>query len=60
MGSFDLHSDLDSLEQYKNEGIRGVWLRIPTTKARFIPEAIEMQFTFHHAEPDYAMLTQVC
>jgi hypothetical protein len=53
------NNTLDTLEAYKKKGIRGVWLRIPTTQARYIPEAVDLEFTFHHAEPTYVMMTKV-
>jgi 8-oxo-dGTP pyrophosphatase MutT (NUDIX family) len=59
---------LDSIEAFseaithtisvlKQEGIRGVWLRIPKEQSEFIPEAVKLRFIFHHAEPSYLMMT---
>jgi len=48
----------ESLETWKIEGIRGVWLKIPTEKCQLVEPAIkEGGFTLHHAQPGYIMLT---
>lgn len=39
------------------DGYRGVWLKIPLSKAHHIGHAVEAGFVFHHAEPGYCMLT---
>jgi 8-oxo-dGTP pyrophosphatase MutT (NUDIX family) len=47
-----------SLETWRRDGVRGVWLKVPTTRAPLLPICIEQGFTPHHAESDYVMLTQ--
>ena len=47
-----------SLEEWKDAGVRGVWLRILMPScAPLIPVASELGFSPHHAEADYVMLT---
>jgi len=50
-----------SLETWRQEGYRLVWLEIPLAKASFIPAAVEAGFTFHHSNDghshSYLMLT---
>jgi hypothetical protein len=51
-------SSLDSsMSAWRERGRRGVWLKIPPAQASLIPAAIAKGFTFHHAEPEYVMLT---
>ena len=45
-----------SLELWRNDGHRVVWLRLPIEKARLIPAAVDAGFTFHHADSEGAML----
>ncbi|KAJ7527406.1 hypothetical protein O6H91_16G052900 [Diphasiastrum complanatum] len=49
-----LHS---SLANWKSKQKKGVWLKLPTENANLVPSAIEAGFTYHHAEPQYVMLT---
>ncbi|ELR25070.1 MutT domain protein-like family protein [Acanthamoeba castellanii str. Neff] len=46
-----------SLAQWRDEEKRGVWLKVPSTKAHLISIAVELGFAFHHADPAYVMLT---
>jgi len=46
----------ESLEGWRAEGLRVVWLEIPIDKATLIPVAVACGFTFHHSSPDYLML----
>ncbi len=45
------------LEQWTADGIKAVWLEVPTARAALIPEAVSRGFTFHHTGDDYLMLT---
>jgi len=45
-----------SLERWKEERFRAVWLTIPTEHAALIPEAVREGFVFHHAEMTHAVL----
>lgn len=47
-----------SLPAWQGAGLRGIWLKIPISKAHFVGHAIDAGFVFHHAEPGYCMLTQ--
>jgi ADP-ribose pyrophosphatase YjhB (NUDIX family) len=46
-----------SLEHWSECNKRGVWLKLPLSKARFVPIAADMGFIYHHAEKDYVMMT---
>mmetsp|Transcript_15572 Transcript_15572/g.30140 ORF Transcript_15572/g.30140 Transcript_15572/m.30140 type:complete len:300 (+) Transcript_15572:179-1078(+) len=45
-----------SLQVWKREGRKGVWLRVGIGASELIPIAIQAGFKFHHAEPTYVML----
>ncbi|KAK9854812.1 hypothetical protein WJX84_004110 [Apatococcus fuscideae] len=47
-----------SLELWANNSKRGIWLRVPHTQAQLIHPAMQRGFGFHHAEPEYLMLTR--
>eukprot|EP01060_Flectonema_neradi_P000165 TRINITY_DN1011_c2_g1_i2.p1 TRINITY_DN1011_c2_g1~~TRINITY_DN1011_c2_g1_i2.p1 ORF type:complete len:275 (+),score=50.91 TRINITY_DN1011_c2_g1_i2:60-884(+) len=47
----------EQVEDWRSEGIRGIWLRIPKEGSVLIPAATELGFEFHHAVPEYLMLT---
>eukprot|EP01112_Ceratiomyxa_fruticulosa_P014374 TRINITY_DN4111_c0_g1_i1.p1 TRINITY_DN4111_c0_g1~~TRINITY_DN4111_c0_g1_i1.p1 ORF type:complete len:280 (-),score=49.56 TRINITY_DN4111_c0_g1_i1:100-939(-) len=46
-----------SIREWKNNGTRGVWLKIPIEKSDFISLAVAQGFIYHHAQKDYIMLT---
>jgi hypothetical protein len=35
---------------------KGVWLRVPISASKLIPIAVEQEFWYHHAGPDYLLL----
>ncbi len=45
-----------SLESWKAESYKLVWLEIPIAKSDLIPIAVKQGFCFHHAENNHAML----
>lgn len=47
-----------SMEKWKSDDKRGLWLKIPIAKSDFIPAAVAEGFKFHHAQPDYVMMDQ--
>ena len=47
-----------SLPEWHHAALRGIWLKLPIEKAHFIGHAVDSGFVFHHAEPEYVMLTQ--
>jgi Nudix hydrolase domain len=47
-----------SLQLWKEKGVKGVWLKIPSRKLEYAAAAIDSGFTMHHAEKDYLMLTR--
>ncbi|GJN38888.1 hypothetical protein PR202_gb27969 [Eleusine coracana subsp. coracana] len=46
-----------SLAKWKEQGIRGVWIKLPINLANLIQPAVEEGFWYHHAEETYLMLT---
>ena len=46
-----------SLEQWRNEGYKAVWLEVPISHAAVIPAAVTSGFTFHHSGDGYLMMT---
>ncbi|XP_068649234.1 nudix hydrolase 8-like [Aristolochia californica] len=46
-----------SISAWKQKGKKGVWLKILAEQADLVPIAIKEGFSYHHAEPGYAMLT---
>lgn len=48
-----------SVESWIASGVRGVWLKIPSSRAELVGHAVHVGgFGFHHAEPTYVMLTR--
>ncbi|PNW79813.1 hypothetical protein CHLRE_08g367800v5 [Chlamydomonas reinhardtii] len=48
-----------SLAAWADSGrVRGVWLKLGLEQAALIPMAVEQGFVFHHAEPEYLMMTR--
>jgi 8-oxo-dGTP pyrophosphatase MutT (NUDIX family) len=47
-----------SLDAWRGDGLKVVWLEVPIARAQLIPGAVEAGFTFHHAGEDGAMLTR--
>ena len=45
------------LQTWREQKKRGIWLKVPVQKASLINIAVDAGFSFHHAEPDYLMLT---
>ena len=36
---------------------RGVWLKLPAAAAHLVAETVRLGFTYHHARPEYLMMT---
>jgi 8-oxo-dGTP pyrophosphatase MutT (NUDIX family) len=47
---------IQSLDTFRQQKKRGVWLRIPQEKSEYIPIGVNQQFQFHHCQPEYIML----
>mgnify|MGYP000539548657 CR=1 FL=1 len=47
-----------SLDAYKAEGLRAVWLKLSKDKAHLAGVATQGGFDFHHAKKEYVMLTK--
>uniref|UniRef100_A0A0D9WSD2 Nudix hydrolase domain-containing protein n=1 Tax=Leersia perrieri TaxID=77586 RepID=A0A0D9WSD2_9ORYZ len=45
-----------SLSKWREQGIRGVWIKLPISLANLIQYAVEEGFWYHHAEETYLML----
>jgi 8-oxo-dGTP diphosphatase len=46
-----------SLNVWRADGYRVVWLEVPIDRAPLIPVAVAAGFGFHHSETDYLMMT---
>ena len=59
----DDHADIfrirlaDSLDAWRAEGYKVVWLEVPIGKAKLVPAAVEAGFTYHHAGASDVLLT---
>ena len=47
-----------SIEEWKRDGKRGIWFKVPSNRAALVPILIQNGFSYHHAEPDYVMLNR--
>lgn len=47
----------DSLQTWRKQGKKGVWLKIPIDKLSYAVTARDFGFAMHHAEKDYLMMT---
>ncbi|CAL0318506.1 unnamed protein product [Lupinus luteus] len=57
MDSLDFASLLEaSLSQWKEQGKKGVWIKLPIEHSNLVASAVKVGFRYHHAEPDYLML----
>ncbi|CAN6194157.1 unnamed protein product [Urochloa humidicola] len=45
-----------ALAKWREQGIRGVWIKLPITLSNLITPAVEEGFWYHHAEETYLML----
>ncbi|XP_058112488.1 nudix hydrolase 2-like isoform X2 [Magnolia sinica] len=45
-----------SLLQWKQQGKKGVWIKLPIELVNLVQPAVEEGFWYHHAEPNYLML----
>ena len=48
---------LETLNEFRQKGIRGVWLKIRPSNADLVPPAIRIGFAFHSATPEYLTLS---
>ncbi|XWS75900.1 hypothetical protein CRYUN_Cryun01aG0131400 [Craigia yunnanensis] len=57
MGSEAFASSLRaSISQWKQQGKRAVWIKLPIEFVNLVEPAVKEGFRYHHAEPDYVML----
>ncbi|TKY47882.1 Nudix hydrolase 2 [Spatholobus suberectus] len=45
-----------SISQWKEQGKKGVWIKLAREHSNLVDSAVKAGFKFHHAEPDYLML----
>ncbi|PIN10248.1 NAD(+) diphosphatase [Handroanthus impetiginosus] len=45
-----------SLSQWKLQGKKGVWIKLPIELVNLVETAVKEGFRYHHAEPHYLML----
>ncbi|KAI3753500.1 hypothetical protein L2E82_25554 [Cichorium intybus] len=45
-----------SISQWRQQGKKGVWLKLPINLANLVKPAVTEGFWYHHAEPTYLML----
>lgn len=45
-----------SLSQWRVEGKKGIWIKLPTELVNLVETAVKEGFRYHHAEPNYLML----
>ncbi|CAA7016559.1 unnamed protein product [Microthlaspi erraticum] len=45
-----------SLSHWKEQGKKGIWIKLPLNCANLVEAAVSEGFRYHHAEPDYLML----
>jgi len=45
-----------SLELWRMEGKKGIWLKLPILNSNLVHPAIQAGFVYHHAEREYVML----
>lgn len=46
-----------SLTHWRRMNKKGIWLKLPLENAELVPVAVKEGFKYHHAEPEYLMLT---
>ncbi|KAG6719306.1 hypothetical protein I3842_04G195600 [Carya illinoinensis] len=45
-----------SISQWREQGKKGIWIKLPIEQANLVEVAVKQGFRYHHAEPDYLML----
>ena len=51
--------DEGDVQEWQRQARRGIWLKLPASKAgRLLEPALQQGFTFHHAEKAYIQLTR--
>ncbi|MBA0723587.1 hypothetical protein Golax_004157, partial [Gossypium laxum] len=45
-----------SMAQWRQQGKRGVWIKLPIQHVNLVEAAVKEGFWYHHAEPNYLML----
>ena len=58
INSFNNFVNINTLNEYKNSGKKGVWLKLNGSSAGLINYARELGFEYHHCKDNYLMLTK--
>jgi len=59
MGANDFHVRLAAhLNIFSQQEKAGIWLMLPLAVSHYVPAAVDLGFTYHHAKPEYCMLTR--
>ncbi|XP_034900942.1 nudix hydrolase 7 isoform X3 [Populus alba] len=45
-----------SISQWRQQGVKGVWMKLPIRHAHLVEPTVKEGFRYHHAESDYLML----
>ncbi|KAL9406212.1 hypothetical protein Peur_003184 [Populus x canadensis] len=45
-----------SISQWRQQGVKGVWIKLPIRLAHLVEPTVKEGFRYHHAESDYLML----
>ncbi|KAG5228582.1 nudix hydrolase [Salix suchowensis] len=45
-----------SMSQWRQQGVKGVWIKLPIKLANLVEPTVKEGFRYHHAESDYLML----
>lgn len=45
-----------SMSQWRQQGKRGIWIKLPIELVNLVETAVKEGFRYHHAEPNYLML----
>ncbi|KAK6728206.1 hypothetical protein RB195_005701 [Necator americanus] len=49
---------LESLDQWRNRNVQGVWMKVDIKDSHIIPVLVENGFVFHHTQPNFVMMTK--
>lgn len=49
---------LDSMQRWKHQGVKVVWIKIPNTRAELLAKVFQHGFENHHCDKDFIMVTK--
>lgn len=47
-----------SLSRWKQQGMKGIWIKLPVQLSNLVDATVKEGFRYHHAEPSYLMLVK--